>query len=161
MREQFRCELTEAKEFFIRGEHWKRWKQVNPAGFYTLPEPRSEGLPRRLSQNNAHWERCTVLGQEVGVSKEKMSDILMECAYITTGSTAYGSHLVVFGKEQFAPASTTSLTVDEFWQLKREAYAKLQFINEDREPENYLRLPERDASGIIAFCTMWEERPRI
>lgn len=118
---------------------------------------------RHVSQNNAHFERCTILGmsEEISAPKEIVSRLLMEAAFLTTGDPCYGGYRKIFGRDEFVPTSTTSLTEHEFWQLKREAYNKLQFINDGKEPHEFLKFPERDASGIIAYCVMWEERPRI
>jgi hypothetical protein len=118
---------------------------------------------RKTSQSNAHWERCHILGmtEEISAPKEIVSALLMEAAFTTTGDPCYGSYRTIFGKEQFVPTSTTSLTEHEFWQLKREAYSKLQFINDGKEPHEFVKFPERDANGIIAYCILWSERPHI
>lgn len=115
------------------------------------------------SQINAHFERCTILGmsEEISAPKEIVSKLLMEAAFITTGEPCYGGYRKIFGREEFVPQSITSLTEHEFWQLKREAYNKLQFINDGKPPEEFMKFPERDASGIIAYCVLWQERPRI
>ncbi len=116
---------------------------------------------REVSQNNAHFERCEIIGQEVGLTAHAVSDILMEDAFIKTQNPCYGQYKNVFGKEKFCPESTRNLSKDEFWELKRAAYERLKFMNEDKEPENYSKFPERGDNGIIAYCCMWEERPRI
>lgn len=136
--------------------------QLKDGESYKL-RPVKDSPQRALSQNNAHWERCTILGltEEIAAPKEIVSMLLMEAALLTTGNPIYGKYKTIFGKEEFIPESTTELSEHEFWQIKREAYNKLQFINDGKEPHEYLKFPERDASGIIAYCVMWEERPRI
>lgn len=119
-----------------------------------------ESPQRELSQNNAHWERCTILAAECGASKEKVSDWLMEDAFNATRNVAFGEYITAFGRTEFLTGSTSQLTKHEFWELKRAAYKKLQFLNEERDPDNFAKFPERGANGLILrWCVMWEERP--
>lgn len=145
----------EAREQFIR------WGSTLKAGAAWGLRPFKISPKRERSQNNAHFERCEILGSESGMHKHGVSDILMEDAYIKTQNPCYGQYKNVLGKEKFVPESTTSLSKEEFWELKRAAYERLKFLNEDKDPVHYLKFPERGENGIIAYCCMWEERPQI
>lgn len=133
-----------------------------------------ESPQRELSQNNAHWERCTILADGTGLTKEQVSESLMEDAFVVTRNPVYGQYKVfpvllrtpgpngeVFGiGERFVPESTTQLTKHEFWELKRAAYKRLQFLNEDRDPNVWALFPERGENGVVLrMCASWQERP--
>lgn len=119
-----------------------------------------ESPPRENSQNRGHWERCGILGAELGLSKEAVSDILMEYAFEATQNPVYGERRQVFGSWRFIPGSTRDLTKSEFWELKRQAYERLAFINEDKDPNHWTLFPERGEGGLILrMCARWDERP--
>lgn len=119
-----------------------------------------ESPQREVSQSNAHFERCTILGDEVGMDKRQVSNLLMQDAFDETRNIAYGEYKTLFGREYFIVGSTAELTKNEFWQLKRAAYKRLQFLNEDRDADAWALFPERGENGVILrMCATWEERP--
>ncbi len=143
----------EARQQFLRwGASLKKGSAWGLRPFRISPK-------REVSQNNAHFERCEIIGSDVGMSAHSVSDILMEDAFIKTQNPCYGQYKTVFGKEKFVPNSTTTLSKSEFWELKRAAYERLKFLNQDLEPENYLLFPERNGNGVMRYCALWSERP--
>lgn len=139
-------------QWAARQKHGSRW---------LIRVFRESGM-REVSQNNAHWERCTILGatEEISAPKEIVSDMLMEDAFIHTQNLAYGKYQSVFGVQKFIPCSTGTLTKDEFWELKRAAYRKLLFINDGKPENEFTKFPERGQGGLILrWCALWEERP--
>jgi len=119
-----------------------------------------ESPQRELSQSNAHFERCTILGDEVGMDKRQVSNLLMQDAFDATRNVAYGEYKTLFGREYFIVNSTAELSKAEFWELKRAAYKRLQFLNEDRDADKWTLFPERGENGVILrHCATWEERP--
>jgi hypothetical protein len=134
-------------------------KQKKGARFVTLIK--KESPMREQSQLNAHWERCTILGDENGVDKRQVSNWLMQDAYTRTQNPAFGEYKKIMGNEYFIVGSVAELDKQEVWELKRAAYEKLQALNEDREPNNWALFPERGAGGVILkMCARWDERPR-
>ena len=135
-------------------------KQKEGAEFITYIKKVSQN--REQSQLNAHWERCTIIGEDEAVHADKrtVSNWLMEDAFEHTQNPAFGEFVTMGGKRQFSPASVAELQKNEVWELKRAAYKRLQFLNDGRESSEWALFPERGANGVILrMCAMWEERP--
>lgn len=145
--------------------HMKRhraWEAKQKKGARFITYIKKESQKREQSQLNAHWERCTIIGEDeqVNADKRTVSNWLMEDAFEFTQNPAFGEYVTMGGKTQFSPGSVGELQKNEVWELKRAAYKRLQFLNEGREPDMWSLFPERGANGIILrMCAMWEERP--
>ena len=172
--QEYAGEIKGGKFYFDRRKAFDAWCAGQKEKARFIFRIVKESVGRELSQNNAHWERCTILGDCLGLTKEQVSEVLMEDAYHMTRNIAYGEHKPfvvrlnvpgpngeVYGVgERFFANSTSGLTKDAFWKLKEAAYNRLQRHNEDLNPEAWTPFPERGENGVILrMCYTWSERP--
>lgn len=142
-------------------EH-RAWESKQKIGARFVTLIKKESPAREQSQINAHFERCTVIGrdEEVSATKRTVSDMLLEMALNETQNPKFGKYITIRGRSQFEPGSVAELDKSEMWELKRQAYEMTRELNEDREPERYILLPERGAGSVILkWCALWSERP--
>lgn len=158
--QEYAGEIKGGRLMLDRRKAFDSWAMSQKEGRRFVLRIVRESAQRELSQNNAHWERCTILADEVGIDKEQMSNFLKQDAYDRTHDEDFGEYRTVFGKDYFIPKSSADFTKDQFWKLKRAAYERLQFLNEDRDADAWLLFPERGENGVVLrMCAQWEERP--
>lgn len=158
--QEYAGEIKGGKLILDRRQAFDLWATKQKAGARFILRIVKDSPGREQSQSRAHFERCGIIADEIGMTKEQVSDLLMQDAFDATQNPAYGKYVKAFGKEWFIPESTTSLTRDEFWKLKAAAYERLKFLNEDRDPSLWSGFPERGENGVVLrVCFTWSERP--
>jgi hypothetical protein len=158
--QEYAGEIKGGKFYFDRRKAFDTWCAGQKDGRRFIFRIVKDSPGRELSQSRAHFERCGIIGDEVGMDKDQVSHLLMQDAFDATQNPAFGKYVNAFGKEYFIPESTTTLSKDEFWKLKAAAYKRLQFLNEDRDPSVWASFPERGENGVILrMCYTWSERP--
>lgn len=89
--------------------------------------------PRSLPQNSLYWKRNEELSSETGYSKEALHEQFMARA-------GYGKRIKYPTAEYFFRVSSTELDTKQFSQLMGYQDELAAFLNEDREPDQMIRL---------------------
>jgi len=92
---------------------------------------------RSIDQNKCYWKRNEELSSETGYSKEALHEGFMERA-------GYGKRLKVKTAEYFFRSSSRDLDTKQFSELMKYQDELAEFLNDGREPENFLQLTTGD-----------------
>ena len=90
---------------------------------------------RTPEQNRTYWLRNAELASETGYSKEALHEQFMARA-------GYGKRLQFKNADYFFRVSSTELDVKQFSVLMAFQDELAQFLNEDREPDQMIRLTQ-------------------
>lgn len=90
---------------------------------------------RTPDQNRLHWARNAELSSETGYSKEALHEQFMVRA-------GYGKRLQFKTADYFFRVSSTELDIKQFSVLMGYQDELAQFLNEDREPDQMIRLTQ-------------------
>lgn len=90
---------------------------------------------RTPDQNRLYWRRNEELAMETGYSKEALHEGFMERA-------GFGKRLKVRHADYFFRQSSRDLDTKQFSLLMSYQDELAQFLNEDREPDQYIRLTQ-------------------
>lgn len=90
---------------------------------------------RTPDQNRLYWARNAELSSETGYSKEALHEQFMVRA-------GYGKRLQFKTADYFFRVSSTELDIKQFSVLMGYQDELAQFLNEDREPDQMIRLTQ-------------------
>lgn len=94
-----------------------------------------KGKLRTGQQNRFYWLRNSFLGEPLGLDRNQVHELLMqECGL--------GKNVEIMGKQQFIRDSSTNLDTKEFSMLIERQDAIANWLNEDRAPDHWIRLPQ-------------------
>lgn len=96
---------------------------------------------RTIRQNNLYWLRNTVLSNELGMHKDDCHALLMKRCH-------FGKEKIVAGERCFARDTSTKLSKKQFSALIEEQDKIAMWLNEDREENERLILPEKESNVV-------------
>jgi len=117
-------------------EYFTRYVRRAKEGDYEL-SLRRFFKKRTIKQNRLYWKRWQTITAETGYSSVTLHEMAMQ-------QRGYGDQVKLMNFEHFVRISSTVLTTVEFSELMKFQDELCEWLNQDKEPENWTILPNTE-----------------